>query len=356
MSEIIQVAPSVSCHAWNKDHTQVAFSPNNTEIHIWKKTGSEWAKEHILAEHDQLVTGIDWAPNSNRIVSCSQDRNAYVWRFEEGKWKPTLVILRIQRAATYVKWSPDEKKFAVASGGKCVCVCYFDEENDWWLSKHIKKHDSTVLGVEWHPGSVLIATASSDFNMRVFSAFIKGVDARPGDTPFGSRLPLGECLGEYPGFGWVHNVVWSASGNQLAYCSHDSTITFIDVSGGAPGNVQLLRLNNLPFTRVFFTSETSLVAGGHDCSPILFSNLDGNWGPVRNLDEKKVEDKKPAGSQSAFKMFQNKVATGQASGTTKLETKHQNYINCIQGYQGTPGAWKKISTSALDGRIVIWDI
>jgi actin related protein 2/3 complex, subunit 1A/1B len=55
-------------------------------------------------------------------------------------------------------------------------------------------------------------------------------------------------------------------------------------------------------------------------------------------------------------MFQNKVATGQTSGATKLETKHQNYINCIKGYQGAPGAWKKISTSALDGRVVIWDI
>jgi len=356
MSEVIQAAASITCHAWNKDRTQVAFSPNNTEVHIWKKTGSEWAKEHILAEHDQLVTSIDWAPNSNRLVTCSQDRNAYVWRFEEGKWKPTLVILRIQRAATYVRWSPDEKKFAVASGGKCVCICYFDEENDWWLSKHIKKHDSTVLGVEWHPGSVLIATASSDFNMRVFSAFIKGIDSRPGETPFGSRLPLGECLGEYPGFGWVHNVVWSQSGNQLAYCSHDSTITFIDVSGGAPGNVQLLRLNNLPFTRVFFINEDTLVAGGHDCSPILFSKLDGTWGPVRNLDEKKVEAKQASGTQSAFKMFQNKVATGQAQATTKLETKHQNYINCIQGVAGGPAGWKKISTSALDGRIIIWDL
>jgi hypothetical protein len=61
------------------------------------------------------------------------------------------------------------------------------------------------------------------------------------------------------------------------FSGHDSTITFIDVTAGAPGNVQLLRLNNLPFTRVFFVTENQLVAGGHDCSPILFSNLDGTW-------------------------------------------------------------------------------
>jgi len=57
-------------------------------------------------QHDKVVTGIDWAPNTNRIVTCGQDRNAYVWTFTNGVWKPVLVILRINRAATHVKWSP----------------------------------------------------------------------------------------------------------------------------------------------------------------------------------------------------------------------------------------------------------
>ena len=75
-------------------------------------------------QHDKVITSIDWAPNSNRIVTASQDRNAYVWQEaqdpETGKivWKPTLVLLRINRAATYVRWSPREDKFAVASGAR----------------------------------------------------------------------------------------------------------------------------------------------------------------------------------------------------------------------------------------------
>jgi actin related protein 2/3 complex subunit 1A/1B len=75
-------------------------------------------------QHDKLITSIDWAPESNRIVTCSQDRNAYVWTYsiEESKWKPTLVLLRINRAATMVKWSPKEDKFAVASGARFVSL------------------------------------------------------------------------------------------------------------------------------------------------------------------------------------------------------------------------------------------
>ena len=77
------------------------------------------------------VVGIDWAPKSDRIVTCGADRNAYVWSQKEGVWKPTLVILRINRAATFVKWSPLENKFAVGSGARLISVCYFESENDW---------------------------------------------------------------------------------------------------------------------------------------------------------------------------------------------------------------------------------
>jgi actin related protein 2/3 complex subunit 1A/1B len=29
-----------------------------------------------LVQHEQLVSGIDWAPKSNKIVTCSHDRNS----------------------------------------------------------------------------------------------------------------------------------------------------------------------------------------------------------------------------------------------------------------------------------------
>jgi actin related protein 2/3 complex subunit 1A/1B len=85
---------------------EVAICPNSNEIQIYVREGNEFALEYTLAQHDSVVTGIDWAPNTDRIVSCSQDRNAYVWTFAQGEWKPALVILRINRAATSCKWSP----------------------------------------------------------------------------------------------------------------------------------------------------------------------------------------------------------------------------------------------------------
>lgn len=116
------------------------------------------------------MSGVDWCPRTNLIVSCSHDRNAYVWSYDgaTNRWRHSLVILRINRAALTVKWSPDGaarcvgdrcwgvglangctrarararapagKKFAVGSGAKSVSVCFYEDANSWWVSKVIK--------------------------------------------------------------------------------------------------------------------------------------------------------------------------------------------------------------------------
>lgn len=60
-----------------------------------------------------------------------------------------------------------------------IAVCSFDEENNWWVSKHVKKPlRSTVLSIDWHPNNVLLAAGTAESKAYVFSAFIKGVDAK----------------------------------------------------------------------------------------------------------------------------------------------------------------------------------
>ncbi|KAF6123100.1 actin related protein 2/3 complex subunit 1A [Phyllostomus discolor] len=252
----------ITCHAWNRDRTQIALSPNNHEVHIYKKNGSQWVKAHELKEHNGHITGIDWAPKSDRIVTCGADRNAYVWSQKDGVWKPTLVILRINRAATFVKWSPLENKFAVGSGARLISVCYFESENDWWVSKHIKKPiRSTVLSLDWHPNNVLLAAGSCDFKCRVFSAYIKEVDEKPASTPWGSKMPFGQLMSEFGGSGtggWVHGVSFSASGSRLAWVSHDSTVSVADASKSV--QVSTLKTEFLPLLSVSFVSENSVVA------------------------------------------------------------------------------------------------
>lgn len=174
-----KIAKVISCHAFNWDRSMCAVCPNSNQVKIYSGCNNPdvttWELAYDLSsEHTMLVSGIDWSPVTNKIVTCSHDRNAFVWTYNDtsAEWEPSLVILRINRAALDVKWSPDGKKFAVASGSKCVPICHYEEDNNWWISKMIKKHKSTVLSVDWHPNSQLVATGCCDFKCRVFSAFV----------------------------------------------------------------------------------------------------------------------------------------------------------------------------------------
>ena len=118
-----------------------------------------------------------------------------------------------------MRWSPDGTKFAVATGSKIVPICYYDSENDWWISKtkHKQKHKSTVLDVAWHPNSQLIATGACDFKCRIFSAYLSGQE-EPRDTDFCKMadFEFGDLIAEFVSSnGWVLGVSWSPSGSHL---------------------------------------------------------------------------------------------------------------------------------------------
>eukprot|EP00761_Pharyngomonas_kirbyi_P012039 gb/GECH01012066.1/.p1 GENE.gb/GECH01012066.1/~~gb/GECH01012066.1/.p1 ORF type:complete len:357 (+),score=86.64 gb/GECH01012066.1/:1-1071(+) len=344
---VAPLADSISAHAWNADKTRLAISPNSKLIHIYKVTGtdpSKWEIEHTLKRHDQVVTAISWAPKTNRILSCAQDRNAYVWNFKDGEWKPTLVLLRLNRAATCCAWSCNEEKFAVGSSAKVVSVCYFEEENDWWVSKVIKKHKSTVLNVAWHPTSpTILATASSDFKCRVFSAFIKEIDSKEN-----KKAMFGKELNEYAAGGWVLDVSWSPSGDHIAFIGHDSSLSVADTTND---NVQVIKTKFLPFRTLTFLSDNAIIAAGHDFSPVAFSKSGDSWAMNGRIDEGEGKKKQAkSGFGSAFAKFEQ-----QTSEEEELKTRHKNSVSRLSIVEQASGKVSKFSTSGIDGRVVIWN-
>jgi len=312
--------------------------------------------EHTLNEHDAVVTGIDWGASTDRIVTCSQDRNAYVWTYikdEIGKmvWKPTLVILRINRAATAVGWSPKEDKFAVSSGAKCLCVCYFEKDNNWWVSKHFKQDvESTVTCVAWHPNNILIAAGGTDNIVRVVSGFVQGIDNRKDvaeGTAFGSKLPFGTLCASFPNNGWVKSVKWSPSGKRLAWVTHDSRTHILECATTEHTRATITQ-PGLPFQDLEWLDDNRFLAVGYDANPTLFS-FSGAWKLDRVLDMK--EGGKAAAGANAKQFFQDKATLGSEDGAAdrNLDTRHQNCISVIRKIDE-----KTFSTTGLDGNVGIW--
>lgn len=395
----------LTAHAFSPDRSALALSTNSNDAQIYAKDGYDWQPISTLKQHDKLVTSIDWAPTTDRIVTCSQDRNAYVWTKESNPespsqtiWKPTLVVLKINRAATQVRWSPLENKFAVASGARSICICSFDEEMNWWASKQIKKPiRSTVLSIDWHPNNVLLAAGSADMKARVFSTFLKEVDKKPPPNVWGDKFPWSTVCGEYSSSsgGWVHTVGFSPSGDAMAFASHDSTITIVYPAAPA---VITLKTTMLPYVTLIWTAEDALIAAGHDCQPMLYSGTATGWKPVGSLDDvngprssnfsSASSPRTPGGggggngpavgrlNNAAFNRFKDADSRGTssipgtpsspggglfggASGVSggELMTVHQNTITSVRPYEWSPnGTVTKVSTTGVDGKLVIWNV
>jgi len=371
------VTISVSCHAWNADQTKIALSPNSTEVWIYsvdssnKEDTTKWTKTHTLTEHGGYVSMIDWCPSTNMLVTSGHDRNAYVWTYtaDTDVWSPTLVILRINRAATAVKWSPLGNKFAVASGAKCVPICHFEDSNNWWISKMIKKHKSTVLSLDWCMNNKFVVTGSTDFKCRIFSAFVEGLDS-PEDDGFGSVFPkahaFGECLAEFDqAKAWVNAVAWSPSGYRLAFAGHGSTMHFVQIVAGAKPLVQTVHIKALPHMCIGFLSDNTVVACGFDQNPTLYScdsdAPDSEWSEVEKVDKEnsagsdKKEVKKNAFS-SAKNMFLASDREGRSFGNkakkVEVKTRHKAAITSLSIFPSNT----EFTTAGEDGRVLFWDL
>lgn len=361
MSKVFQFSHlPVHSHCFSQDRKTLAITREEAvEIYNVSSTPKLIA---TLKDHDKTVTAVDISIHG-RIVTCSQDRNAIVWEpLSDGTYKPTLVLLRINRSATCVKWAPNGYKFAVGSGARVIAVCYFEQENDWWIAKHIKKPiRSTILSIDWHPNNVLLASGSTDGHARVFSGYIKGIDAKPASTLWGEKLPFNTLCGDFVSGngGWIHDVAFSPSGETLAFVAHDSSVTVVYPGGPdqPPRSALSVSTSELPFTSCIFANESTIVAAGHNCHPVVFSGDESNWTQSYSIDDPEKSNVADSGEQSALKMFKQMDLKGTVSSNgSNLKTIHQNTITELRPFAVSGDSVTKFSSSGIDGRIVIFDV
>jgi actin related protein 2/3 complex subunit 1A/1B len=229
------------------------------------------------------------------------------------------------------------------------------------VSKHLKKPiRSTITTVAWHPNSVLLAAGSTDGHARVFSSFIKGVDARPEPSPWGERLPFNTVCGEFMNntAGWIHSVAFSPSGNALAFAGHDSSITVVYPAGADQPPSALISLSTqlLPFMSLVWSSEDEIIAAGYDCEAYRFQGSEQGWQIAGSLETKGRPGLQDQREESAFNMFKQMDLKGKTTDDTKLKTVHQNTISTIRSFEEGGGAVTKITSSGVDGRVVIWTL
>jgi actin related protein 2/3 complex subunit 1A/1B len=131
---------------------------------------------------------------------------------------------------------------------------------------------------------------------------------------------------------------------------------------------------SLPLTSLIWTSEDTIIAAGHDCRPLVFSGSEAGWHEAGTLDDvnsaRSAEPRTGFGGNTsvgrlktgAFATFRDADSRGHSSSPssptvdTKFLTIHQNTITNVRAYEQKGNAVTKVSTSGVDGMLVIWDV
>lgn len=61
----------IADHSFSADRQTLAVARDNN-VELYNKTGAKFNLKDELKGHDKTVTGVDIAPNSGMIVTCSQ--------------------------------------------------------------------------------------------------------------------------------------------------------------------------------------------------------------------------------------------------------------------------------------------
>lgn len=68
----------IADHSFSADRQSVAVA-RETNVELYERAGSKFQLSDVLTGHDKTVTGIDIAPNSGKIVTCSQGTHTINW-------------------------------------------------------------------------------------------------------------------------------------------------------------------------------------------------------------------------------------------------------------------------------------
>ncbi|SCU81266.1 LAFA_0C03708g1_1 [Lachancea sp. 'fantastica'] len=355
-------------HCFSQDRSILAITLN-TDCLVFRLVAH--GKPQLVAtltDHDKTVTSVDISIHG-RIVTCSQDRNAIVWEpLSDGSYKPTLVLLRINRAATCVKWAPSGYKFAVGSSARIIAICYYEQENDWWVSKHIKKPiKSTINCLSWHPNGIMLACGGTDGYVRAFSGFVKGLDSKEqvSNSPWADKFPFGALIREWYDGAWIHGVAWRGSQEKLAFVTHSGTLNVVNSSDEISSAEYP---EGLPLTSVVWVNDHEAACGGFSCHPVLFSEGAHGWQFAKNIDKSvdartpvaasfngEDQDENPTFGISALRKFKDLDLKGKVSTQVK-ESTHENAITELAPFAESGGNVTEISSSGLDGKIVVYRV
>lgn len=359
----------ISVISFNKDFTQVALSKRDHLIYIYQvtdfKNPSSWKLLHTLNMHILYISGLDWHPETNKILSCSHDKTSYVWTYKGNEWTFENVVATTNLGYILCRWNKRGDKFCECTGNK-VFIGYLNKESGWWMGIQLKEKkkenkgekekktvgvgggNATAVCAKIDPTSLYCITGWTNMKVRISSCYIPATDDQyKGDEKIED---LGTSIYELKMGSWIIDVNWSDNGIAFA-CGQDSTIAVIDYKNQKH---DLIRCTHSPTTKIFPLSDSEFYSISYDRNIRLYGKEGENW-KVKNVVTSKKKDEPKSNAPAAG----TNVFTGRTGGvadalkifnTGSVKKKENNQVNSHDNDNINPAV---ITGFAINGKDII---
>ncbi len=305
----------ISVLCFNKDFTQVALSKKDNIIYIYSikdllKTDT-WKLIHTLESHYQYISGLDWCPETNRILSCSYDKTTFVWDLTDKKWVPSNVVWTTKLGYLCCKWNKRGDKFCEGTSAKHLLIGYYNKKTNWWMCKAIKvpkkkddgaeetknkkekeetqnPHKSSVVACEIDPTSMFVLSGSTDLRVYVSSCYIPKID-----DPFLSEEQkavapsFGQVIYEFKENSWINSLTWLPSGDRGVVAGQDAVILVLNPKEEKDKQTEIIKCKHSPATMIIPKNDTSFYAICYDRNIIEYEKKDDTWEIKKTITAKK---------------------------------------------------------------------
>ena len=312
----------ISVLCFNKDFTEVALSKKDNKIYIYSikdlhKTDT-WKLIHTLESHYQYISGLDWCPETNRILSCSYDKTTFVWDFtelkDEKKWVPSNVVWTTKLGYLCCKWNKRGDKFCEGTSAKHLLIGYYNKKTNWWMCKAIKvpkkidenaektketknkkekeetqnPHKSSVVACEIDPSSLFVLSGSTDLRVYVSSCYIPKIDDQfLTEEQKAAAVPFGQVIYEFKENSWINSLTWLPSGERGVVAGQDAVILVLNPKEEKEKQTEIIRCKHSPATMIIPKSDTSFYAVCYDRNILEYEKKDDTWEIKKTITTKK---------------------------------------------------------------------
>ena len=220
-------ASEVACLAVSKDGKWIAAGTNLGEVLVWDTVTHAWTHEQVFQhkEDNVNVNGVDFSPDSSRLVSASANKTASIWDIAT---RNRVQTLHHNDALFSAKYSPQGDRIATATRDSV----YIYDSSDGRLIIDIK---ATVLpfynaGVLWFNNHLFVLSDSKIVQVEASTGSLVGEWSVP-DTQGYSCIALPKH-GEFVVYSTNSTVsFWNtATHTQLGHIQHPHEILSIAVS------------------------------------------------------------------------------------------------------------------------------